>query len=136
MTRVIGNSGSPVECMDAPEAAVQSELMPGSVRVAFFGHDVYDAAIRRRASAFIAGGLSLDGFMMRRGAPAETEWSNTDLGETRDGLFSIAFSRSSKARGLRQIQGGYNRPISFTPAIWTCWPAHSWPSVTSDCKHP
>ncbi|MEM7327218.1 MAG: glycosyl transferase [Pseudomonadota bacterium] len=57
------------------------------MRVAFFGHDAYDAAIRRRIKSFHDDGLSVDGFMMRRGPLPETAWTNYDLGETRPGAF-------------------------------------------------
>ncbi|MEM6411728.1 MAG: glycosyl transferase family 1 [Pseudomonadota bacterium] len=56
-------------------------------RVAFFGHDIHDAAIRRRSASFAADGFDVVGFMMRRGDLAATEWMNIDLGETRDGAF-------------------------------------------------
>jgi len=56
-------------------------------RIAFFGHDAGDAAVRRRARAFLEDGFGVTGFMMRRGAPAATEWKTIDLGETRDGAF-------------------------------------------------
>ncbi|MEM6900615.1 MAG: glycosyl transferase, partial [Pseudomonadota bacterium] len=62
-------------------------------RIAFFGHDIYDAAIRRRAAAFAADGFGVDGFMMRRGDLANTEWTNVDLGETRDGAFLNRFGQ-------------------------------------------
>ncbi len=55
--------------------------------VAFFGFDAADAAIRRRATAFVHDGVDVLGFMMRRGAPEPTSWRNIDLGETRPGAF-------------------------------------------------
>jgi len=55
--------------------------------IAFFGHNVADAAIRRRIEAFQADGLSVRGYMARRGPPAEPGWPVIDLGETRDGAF-------------------------------------------------
>ncbi|MEM7662265.1 MAG: glycosyl transferase family 1 [Pseudomonadota bacterium] len=84
MTQVIGNSDISAECRDANDTAGRAELGP---RVAFFGHDIHDAAIRRRASAFVDDGLKVDGFMMRRGHNTDTAWLNIDLGETRDGAF-------------------------------------------------
>lgn len=66
-------------------------------RIAFFGHDVHDAAIRRRAEACLADGFELDGYMMRRGAPGQARWIAADLGETRDGAFG---------QRLRQIVRG------------------------------
>lgn len=55
--------------------------------IAFFGHDAADAAIRRRARAFLDDGFALTGFMMRRGDLPATEWASIDLGQTRDGAF-------------------------------------------------
>lgn len=56
-------------------------------RIAYFGHDVHDAAIRRRAEAFLSDGFEVDGYMMRRGEPVIAGWIAADLGETRDGAF-------------------------------------------------
>ena len=56
--------------------------------IAFFGHDAGDAAIRRRARAFLADGFEVTGFMMRRGPVQTCEWTSIDLGETRDGAFA------------------------------------------------
>lgn len=56
-------------------------------RVAFFGHDVADAAVRRRARSFQDDGFQVTGFMMRRREPLAQEWDNVDLGQTRDGAF-------------------------------------------------
>ncbi|MFN4025154.1 MAG: glycosyl transferase [Hyphomonas sp.] len=56
-------------------------------RIAFFGHEAADAAIRRRALAFIEDGFQVSGFMMRRRDPGPLEWDNVDLGMTRDGAF-------------------------------------------------
>jgi len=56
-------------------------------RVAYFGHDAGDAAIRRRVRAFEDDGVSVTGFMMRRGDATPTEWNNIDLGQTADGAF-------------------------------------------------
>ena len=56
-------------------------------RIAFFGHDAGDAAVRRRARTFLEDGFGVNGFMMRRRDLQPTEWTMTDLGETRDGAF-------------------------------------------------
>lgn len=55
------------------------------IRIAFFGHDAGDAAIRRRVQGFVDDGLSITGFMMRRRDGIVPEWANIDLGLTRDG---------------------------------------------------
>ncbi|MFV0260003.1 MAG: glucosyl transferase [Acidimicrobiales bacterium] len=52
--------------------------------VAFFGHDMGDAAVRRRVQAFTDDGIAIQGYMMRRGEPTPTEWPNVDLGPTID----------------------------------------------------
>ena len=57
------------------------------MRVAFFGHDASDAAIRRRIKSFHDDGMHVDGYMMRRGALADTAWRNHDLGMTKPGAF-------------------------------------------------
>lgn len=56
-------------------------------RIAFFGHDAGDAAVRRRVQGFVSDGLDVIGFMMRRGGPAPTPWANTDLGQTFSGAY-------------------------------------------------
>lgn len=56
-------------------------------RIAFFGHDVADAAVRRRARGFQDDGFLVTGFMMRRREPLAQEWENVDLGQTHDGAF-------------------------------------------------
>jgi succinoglycan biosynthesis protein ExoL len=56
-------------------------------RIAFFGHDAADAAVRRRVQGFLDDGLQVTGFMMRRRDPGALAWDNIDLGETRDGAF-------------------------------------------------
>ncbi|MEQ9435438.1 glycosyl transferase [Hyphomonas sp.] len=57
------------------------------IKVAFFGHDAGDAAVRRRVRAMQDGGVSIIGFMMRRQDSVAPEWDNIDLGQTRDGAF-------------------------------------------------
>ncbi|KCZ86455.1 putative glycosyl transferase [Hyphomonas jannaschiana VP2] len=68
---------------------MEREAVTGSRprRVAYFGHDAGDAAIRRRVRAFADDGVSVTGFMMRRGEASSTEWTNIDLGRTADGAF-------------------------------------------------
>lgn len=56
-------------------------------KIAFFGHDAADAAIRRRVRGFQDDGFEVTGFMMRRREPLDRDWENVDLGETRDGAF-------------------------------------------------
>jgi succinoglycan biosynthesis protein ExoL len=56
-------------------------------RIAFFGHDSGDAAIRRRVQGFRDDGLDVLGFMMRRRDEASTDWDNIDIGKTFDGAY-------------------------------------------------
>ena len=48
-------------------------------KVAFFGHDSGDAAVRRRVRAMCDGDVTVVGFMMRRQNKAPPEWENIDL---------------------------------------------------------
>jgi succinoglycan biosynthesis protein ExoL len=57
------------------------------VKLVFFGHDARDAAVQRRIKAFAGAGADVAAFTMRRGAPIEADWTNIDLGETRDAAF-------------------------------------------------
>jgi succinoglycan biosynthesis protein ExoL len=56
-------------------------------RIAFFGHDAADAAVRRRVQGFRDDGLDVVGFTMRRRDDVVTEWKNVDLGRTFDGAY-------------------------------------------------
>lgn len=71
-------------------------------KVAYFGHDVADAAIRRRISALEQDKFEVVGFTKRRADVSETSWENIDLGKTKDGaflhrIFSV-FSGAYRAR--------------------------------------
>jgi succinoglycan biosynthesis protein ExoL len=56
-------------------------------RIAFFGHDSGDAAVRRRVRGFRDDGLDVLGFMMRRRDETSTDWDNIDIGKTFDGAY-------------------------------------------------
>ncbi len=56
-------------------------------RIAFFGHDAADAAVRRRVQGFRDDGLDVTGFMMRRRDDVTPDWDNVDLGRTFDGAY-------------------------------------------------
>jgi succinoglycan biosynthesis protein ExoL len=75
-------------------------------RIAFFGHDAADAAVRRRVQGFQDDGLSIVGFMMRRRDEASTEWENVDLGRTFDGNYAqrvkSIFSGAKRAAAERE----------------------------------
>lgn len=70
-------------------------------RIAYFGHDVADAAVRRRVRALLDDGLLVTGFMPRRRQDVDLFWENVDLGETADGAFAkrlgTVFSGAAKA---------------------------------------
>lgn len=55
--------------------------------IAFFGHNISDAAVRRRVVAFQRSGHDVTGFMMRRGELTETPWKNHDLGRSYDNAY-------------------------------------------------
>src|ERR1044071_5735234 len=57
-------------------------------RIAFFGHDAADAAVRRRVQGFRDDGLDVTGFMMRRRDDISPDWENVDLGRTFDGNYA------------------------------------------------
>lgn len=66
-----------------------SESQP--LRIAYFGHDAADAAIKRRVTAFLDDGFEVDGYMMQRRDPGNLPWRNIKLGETRDAAFFQRF---------------------------------------------
>ena len=75
---------------DARIARTASQTISGSqpaIRIAFFGHDATDAAVRRRVRGFQDDGMPVTGFMMRRRDDVVPDWDNIDLGLTRDGAF-------------------------------------------------
>jgi succinoglycan biosynthesis protein ExoL len=75
-------------------------------RVAFFGHDAADAAVRRRVQGFLDDRLNVTGFMMHRRDPGPMAWENVDLGRTRDGAFLQrilqVFAGAKLAAGARE----------------------------------
>lgn len=74
------------------------------MRIAFFGHDAGDAAVRRRAVAFERAGFGVLGVMPRRGPPKETPWPLIDLGQTHDGAYAQRVA--SIFRGARRAARG------------------------------
>lgn len=95
----------------AYEAGVESWHADGAGapgrRIAYFGHDVADAAVRRRVRALLDDGLDVTGFMPSRRKDAELFWSNIDLGETVDGAFAkrlgTVFSGAAKAAAAAEL---------------------------------
>lgn len=80
----LGFANTHFEQMTEPYEHAQDNAM---IKVAFFGHDAGDAAVRRRVRAMQDGGVSVIGFMMRRQDNVAPEWTNVDLGQTRDSAF-------------------------------------------------
>lgn len=72
-------------------------------RIAFFGHNVNDAAVRRRAIAFQRAGHEVIGFMPRRGPTGETGWQIIDLGATQDNAYGQRII--SILKGIRTASG-------------------------------
>lgn len=80
-------------------------------RIAFFGHDAADAAVRRRVRGFVEDGIDVTGFMMRRRDPGSLDWENVDLGETRDGAF---------VQRIRQVFAGARVAASHRDKLAAC----------------
>ncbi|MEY4782822.1 MAG: hypothetical protein RIR41_757 [Pseudomonadota bacterium] len=57
-------------------------------RIAFFGHDAADAAVRRRVQGFRDDGLDVIGFTMHRRNDYSVDWDNVDLGRTFDAAYA------------------------------------------------
>ncbi len=57
-------------------------------RIAFFGHDAADAAVRRRVQGFRDDGLEVIGFTMHRRDDYSVDWDNVDLGRTFDAAYA------------------------------------------------
>ena len=118
-----------------------------ATNIVFFGHDAADAAIRRRMRSFASDGCAVTGFMMRRADPKPTEWTNIDLGQTRNGAFrqriSMIFKGADKAvadgaEALRTADIFYARNLDMlasaflakrklklkTPVIYECLDVH------------
>lgn len=76
-----------------------------TAKIAFFGHDAADAAIRRRVRSLVEDGTDVSGFMMRRDAPKPTDWTNIDLGETHDGAFAQRIAMIFKGADRAVLQG-------------------------------
>lgn len=120
----------------------------GKSSIAFFGHDVADAAVRRRARSFQEEGFKVVGFMMRRREPLSQEWENVDLGLTRDGAFMQRIrqifrgarlaANADAGRSLRSADVVYARNLDMlacaflakryarlkTPVIYECLDIH------------
>lgn len=114
--------------------------------IAFFGHDCADAAIQRRVKAFVDDGLSVTGFMKRRGDAIAPNWDNVDLGKTFDGayaqrvqsIFSGAKIAAQNADQLKCADVIYARNLDMlataflakrklnlkTPVIYECLDVH------------
>jgi len=79
-------------------------------RIAFFGHDAADAAVRRRVQGFRDDGLDVTGFMMHRRNDVSPDWDNVDLGRTFDGNYlqrvRSIFSGARKAAAERAKLAG------------------------------
>jgi succinoglycan biosynthesis protein ExoL len=116
------------------------------IQIAFFGHDSSDAAVQRRAAAFVDDGYSVQGFMMRRRDHGPHAWDIVNLGETRDGAFfhrAIQIVRGARlaARQRDKLQSAdliYARNLDMlacaflakrfarlkTPVIYECLDVH------------
>lgn len=81
--------------------------IPRMTRIAFFGHDAADAAVRRRVQGFRDDGLDVVGFTMRRSDDVSVNWQNVDLGRTYDGAYSqrvkSIFDGAKRAAAAREL---------------------------------
>ena len=91
-------------------------------RIAFFGHDAADAAVRRRVQGFRDDGLDVIGFTMRRRDDVRTDWDNVDLGRTFDGAYRQRIE--SIFSGAKRAANGNMREL--VELVSKRWPtAHS-----------
>ena len=72
-------------------------------KIAYFGHNVNDAAVRRRIVALQQSGCDVFGFMHRRGPSLESGADVVDLGETADNAYvqrvqAVFFKRAYRER--------------------------------------
>ncbi|MEQ1780359.1 MAG: glycosyl transferase [Hyphomonadaceae bacterium] len=73
-------------------------------RIAFFGHDAADAAVRRRVQGFRDDGLDVIGFTMRRRDDYSVDWDNVDLGRTFDAAYAQRIASVFRGAGLAAAQ--------------------------------
>lgn len=69
-------------------------------RIAFFGHDAADAAVRRRVQGFRDDGLDVIGFTMHRRDDYSVDWDNIDLGRTFDAAYAQRIASVFKGAGI------------------------------------
>ncbi len=79
-------------------------------RIAFFGHDAADAAVRRRVQGFRDDGLDVIGFTMHRRDDYSVDWDNVDLGRTFDAAYAQRIA--SIFRGARLAAAQYDKLAS------------------------
>ena len=79
------------------------------MKIAFFGHDSSDAAVKRRITSMLNDGLEVTGFMMHRRV-TELGFENIDLGQTFDGRF---------VQRLKQIWIGARKAIKHRTKLET-----------------
>jgi succinoglycan biosynthesis protein ExoL len=79
---------------------------PPMTRIAFFGHDAADAAVRRRVQGFRDDGLDVVGFTMRRRDDVATDWQNVDLGRTFDAAYGQRIKSIIQGAKLAAAQRG------------------------------
>lgn len=76
-----------------------------STRIAFFGHNAQDAAVKRRIGSLQTTGSVVRGYTMRRDAEQPCDWDNVDLGRTYDGAMWQRLSSIAKA--FPKLRGHY-----------------------------
>lgn len=73
-------------------------------RIAFFGHDAADAAVRRRVQGFRDDGLDVIGFTMHRRDDYSVDWDNIDLGRTFDAAYAQRIASIFRGASLAAAQ--------------------------------
>jgi len=78
-----------------------------ATRIAFFGHNAQDAAVKRRIGSLQLTGSSVRGYTMRRDEEQACDWDNVDLGRTYDGAMWQRLA--SIARAFPRLRGHYDQ---------------------------
>ena len=106
------------------------------MRIAFFGHDAGDAAVRRRVEGFRRDGLEVVRFMMRRSDTARDDETDIDLGRTFDANY---LQRLARIFAGARIAAGQKGLLASSDVIYarnldmlaTAFLARSWAGLST-----
>jgi succinoglycan biosynthesis protein ExoL len=109
---------------------------PVMMRIAFFGHDAGDAAVRRRVEGFRRDGLEVVRFMMRRSDTARDDETDIDLGRTFDANY---LQRLARIFAGARIAAGQKGLLASSDVIYarnldmlaTAFLARSWAGLST-----